>query len=77
MAEQTTGDHVYAERVRQLYRLSRPAYVGALINASILVFALWGVVSSTLLGAWLCGMFMVTGGTPPNLLNPEALRKAR
>ena len=62
MAERTTGGHVYAEQVRQLYQLSRPAYVGALINASILVFALSGVASSTLLGAWLCGMFMVTGG---------------
>ena len=58
----TTGGHVYAEQVRQLYRLSRPAYLGALVNSSILVFALWGVVSSTLLGAWLCAMFVVTGG---------------
>ena len=62
MAEHATGEHVYAEQVRQLYRLSRPAYVGSLINASILVFALSGVVSTTRLGAWLCVMFMVTAG---------------
>jgi len=57
----TTGGQVYAEQVRQLYRLSRPAYVGSLVNSSIIVFALWGVVPSTLLGAWLCAMFVVTG----------------
>jgi diguanylate cyclase (GGDEF)-like protein/PAS domain S-box-containing protein len=61
MAEHVTGDRVYAEQVRQLYRLSRPAYLGTLINSSILVFALWGMVSTTLLGAWLCAMFLVTG----------------
>lgn len=61
MAELSKRERVYAEQVRQLYRLSRPAHVGALINSSVLVFALWGVVSATLLGAWLCAMFMVTG----------------
>lgn len=61
MAENVTVDRVYAEQVRQLYRLSRPGYLGTLINSSILVFALSGVVSSTLLGAWLCLMFLVTG----------------
>ncbi|HET9403923.1 MAG TPA: EAL domain-containing protein [Burkholderiales bacterium] len=61
MAGHRTGDRVHAEQVRLLYRLSLPAYVGTLINASIVVFALWGVVSSTLLGAWLCVMFIVTG----------------
>jgi diguanylate cyclase (GGDEF)-like protein/PAS domain S-box-containing protein len=62
MAELKTGEHIYAEQVRQLYRLSRPAYFGSLFNSSILVFALWGVVSTTYLGAWLCAMFVVTGG---------------
>lgn len=61
MAEPGLGDRVYAEQVRQLYRLSRPAYLGTLVNSSILVFALSGVVSTTLLGAWLCAMFLVTG----------------
>jgi diguanylate cyclase (GGDEF)-like protein/PAS domain S-box-containing protein len=61
MAEFKAGDRIYAEQVRLLYRLSRPAYVGTLVNSSLLVFALWGVVSSTWLGAWLCVMFIVTG----------------
>lgn len=62
MVEQSTGGgRFYAEQVRQLYRLSRPAYLGTLINSGILVFALWGVVSSSLLGAWLCSMFIVAG----------------
>ena len=61
MAGLKTGDRVHAEQVRLLYRLSRPAYVGTLINSSIVVFALWGVVPTTLLGAWLCVMFIVTG----------------
>ena len=56
----TNTEHVYAEQVRQLYRLSRVAYYGTLVNASILVFALWGLVSSTLLGGWLCAVFAVT-----------------
>jgi diguanylate cyclase (GGDEF)-like protein/PAS domain S-box-containing protein len=59
MAEPTKRERVYAEQVRQLYRLSRPAHIGALINSSILAFALWGAVSSTWVGAWLCAMFMV------------------
>jgi diguanylate cyclase (GGDEF)-like protein/PAS domain S-box-containing protein len=59
MAELTKRERVYAEQVRQLYRLSRPAHVGALINSSILAFALWSVVPVTRVGAWLCVMFMV------------------
>jgi diguanylate cyclase (GGDEF)-like protein/PAS domain S-box-containing protein len=61
MTELETGERVYAEQVRQLFRLSRPAYAGTLVNSSILVFALSGVVSTTLLGAWLCAIFLVTG----------------
>jgi diguanylate cyclase (GGDEF)-like protein/PAS domain S-box-containing protein len=56
----TNAEHLYAEQVRQLYRQSRVAYFGTLVNASILVFALWGLVSSSLLGGWLCAMFAVT-----------------
>ncbi|HSF22580.1 MAG TPA: hypothetical protein VLA81_11095, partial [Burkholderiales bacterium] len=56
-----TDNRIYAEQVRQLYRLSRPSYVATLVNSSILVFALWGIVSSTLLGAWLTAMFLATG----------------
>jgi diguanylate cyclase (GGDEF)-like protein/PAS domain S-box-containing protein len=61
MGEPTTRERVYAEQVFQLFRLSRPAYVGTLVTSSILVFALWGVVSSSMLGAWLCAMFALTG----------------
>src|SRR5512134_3637830 len=61
MSDQVTHDRVYAEQVRQLYRLSRPGYLGTLVSSSILVFALWGIVSSTLLGAWITAMFLVTG----------------
>jgi len=62
MGEPTTRERVYAEQVFQLYRLSRPAYVGTLVTSSVLVFALWGVVSSAMLGAWLCAVFALTGG---------------
>ena len=61
MADHVTDNRIYAEQVRQLYRLSRPGYLGTLLNSSLLVFALWGIVSSTLLGAWLTVMFLVTG----------------
>src|SRR6185503_7991998 len=61
MGELTTRERVYAEQVFQLYRLSRPAYVGTLVTSSVLVFALWGVVSTSLLGAWLCALFALTG----------------
>jgi diguanylate cyclase (GGDEF)-like protein/PAS domain S-box-containing protein len=61
MSDQLISDRVYAEQVRQLYRLSRPGYFGTLVNSSILVFALWGIVSITLLGAWLTAMFLLTG----------------
>jgi diguanylate cyclase (GGDEF)-like protein/PAS domain S-box-containing protein len=57
MAEPTTRERIYAEQVHQLYRLSRSAYLGTLITSSILVFALWSVVSSALLGAWLCAVY--------------------
>jgi diguanylate cyclase (GGDEF)-like protein/PAS domain S-box-containing protein len=56
-----TVDRVYADQVRQLYHLSQPGYLGTLINSSVLAFALWGVVSTTSLGAWLCAVFIVTG----------------
>ena len=60
MAELTKRERVHAEQVRQLYQLSRPAYVGTLVNSTILAFALWGVVSASLVGTWLCAMFMLT-----------------
>ena len=61
MVDHVTDNRIYAEQVRQLYRLSWSGYLGTLLNSSILVFALWGIVSSTLMGAWLTAMFVVTG----------------
>jgi diguanylate cyclase (GGDEF)-like protein/PAS domain S-box-containing protein len=61
MVERATGEQIYAEEVRQLYRLSRPAYVAALINAGIITFALWDLVSNVLLAAWFAAMLGVTG----------------
>ena len=61
MTDLKKGERLYADQVRQLYRLSRPAYFGTLINAAILVFALWGVIPGAVLGAWLCVLFIVTG----------------
>ena len=55
-------DRVYADQVRQLYRLSQPGYLGTLINSSVLAFALWGVVPTAFLGLWLSAVFLVTGG---------------
>ncbi|MBI4192304.1 MAG: EAL domain-containing protein [Betaproteobacteria bacterium] len=44
---------IYADQVRLLYRLSRPGYAGTLINALIVMFALWNVAPRLLLGVWL------------------------
>jgi diguanylate cyclase (GGDEF)-like protein/PAS domain S-box-containing protein len=60
MAEYATGDHIHAEEVSHLYRLSRPAYAATLVNASLLVYALWGLVPALMLGGWLCAMFATT-----------------
>ena len=60
MSERATGDQIHAEQVRHLYRLSRPAYAATLVNASVLVFALWGLVPTLMLGGWLCAIFAVT-----------------
>jgi diguanylate cyclase (GGDEF)-like protein/PAS domain S-box-containing protein len=60
MVEHATGDSVHAEEVRHLYRLSRPAYAATLLNASLLVYALWGLVPAVMLGGWLCAIFATT-----------------
>ncbi|HXV12295.1 MAG TPA: hypothetical protein VD839_15965, partial [Burkholderiales bacterium] len=60
MAEHATGDQIHAEQVRHLYRLSRPAYAATLLNASVLVFALSGLIPAVMLGGWLCAIFAVT-----------------
>jgi diguanylate cyclase (GGDEF)-like protein/PAS domain S-box-containing protein len=60
MLEHATGDQVHSEQVRHLYHLSRPAYAATLLNASVLVFALWGLVPALMLGGWICAMFATT-----------------
>ena len=61
MVEHGTGEQVYAEQVRHLYRWSRAAYPAALVTASIIAFALWDVVPNVLLTAWFAMMLIVTG----------------
>lgn len=60
MVERANADQIHAEEVRYLYRLSRPAYAATLINASVLVYALWGLVPAELLGGWLCAISAIT-----------------
>ena len=51
-APDETAAAVFAEQVRLLYRLSRPAYGGTLAVALIVVAGLWGEVSPSILGSW-------------------------
>jgi diguanylate cyclase (GGDEF)-like protein/PAS domain S-box-containing protein len=51
---------IYAEQVRHLYRLSPGGYLGTLINASILTFALWNVVENAWLAAWFTTVLAIT-----------------
>lgn len=55
------GDaRVLADQVRHLYRLSRSAYPGTLVNASIVTFTLWGNVDNRVLLAWYCAVIAIT-----------------
>ena len=51
---------IFANEVRLLYRMSRPAYAGTLINALIVVFALWNVTPRPLLMVWLVLVTAIT-----------------
>ena len=51
---------IFGEQVRLLYRLSRPAYAGTLINAVIIVLALWNVTPLPWLAVWLALVTAVT-----------------
>jgi len=57
--ERTTGP-VYAEQVRHLYRLSPAGYLGTLVNASIITFALWNVAANQILSAWFIAVMCIT-----------------
>jgi diguanylate cyclase (GGDEF)-like protein/PAS domain S-box-containing protein len=52
---------VFADQVRQLYRLSRAAYPGTLVNALLVVAALWGSVAHGNLFWWTMLVCGVTG----------------
>lgn len=64
-AEQSVGsdggaEQIYAEQVRYLYHLSRPAYFGSLINAGIITLALSDIEPRARLMGWLGGVLTVT-----------------
>ena len=59
-AGEAPSRHLYAEQVRHLYRLSPAGYLGTLVVASIVTYALWNVVNNTLLGAWFLTVGAVT-----------------
>ena len=56
----TRNAAVYAERVRLLYRLSRPGYGGTLINAGVVVLALWSVTPTAALLGWFALVTFIT-----------------
>ena len=59
--ERTSG-HAYAEQVRHLYRLSPAGYLGTLINASIITYALWNIVDNAVLVGWFVAVMATTCG---------------
>ena len=59
--ERTSG-HAYAEQVQHLYRLSPAGYLGTLINASIITYALWNIVDNASLAGWLVAVMAITSG---------------
>jgi diguanylate cyclase (GGDEF)-like protein/PAS domain S-box-containing protein len=61
-APETDAGQIYAEQVRHLYRLSPAGYLGTLINASIMTFALWNVVDNAVLAGWFTLVAAITSG---------------
>ncbi len=57
---QAQGTRLYAEQVEQLYRVSRPGYAATAIVALIITVAMWGVVETGALLAWLAAVMAVT-----------------
>jgi diguanylate cyclase (GGDEF)-like protein/PAS domain S-box-containing protein len=56
------AEAIFAEQVRQLYRLSRATYAGFLLAATIVVAALWNVVPQKGLIAWSAAVVLVVSG---------------
>jgi len=53
---------LFAEQVRHLYRLSPAGYLGTLVNASIVTFALWTVVDHVAVATWFTLVLGITFG---------------
>jgi diguanylate cyclase (GGDEF)-like protein/PAS domain S-box-containing protein len=53
------NEAIYAEQVRQLYRLSRPTYAGSLLAAGVIVAALWDSVPHGGLLLWAVALAVV------------------
>src|SRR5450631_1241908 len=60
-ARDDTNAAVFAEQVRLLYRLSRPAYGGSLAVALILMLGLWNVLPGAPLAGWFMVVAAITG----------------
>ncbi len=60
-APDNTADAIFAEQVRLLYRLSRPAYGGTLAVALIVVCGLWYVTPALPLACWFAVVTAITG----------------
>lgn len=59
-APEDDAGQIYAEQVRHLYRLSPAGYLGTMINASIMTFALWNVVNNAVLATWFTMVVAIT-----------------
>jgi PAS domain-containing protein len=53
------GGRLREERIATVHRVAASAYVATLLNAAILVFALWGAVDAGVLAGWF-GLVLVT-----------------
>jgi diguanylate cyclase (GGDEF)-like protein/PAS domain S-box-containing protein len=54
--------HVLADLVNQLYRMSRPAYLGTLLNAGIITLVLWDAARARDLLIWIVLVTALTAG---------------
>jgi len=54
------GQRLRTARMAMLQRVATPAYVATLVNAAILLVALWGAVNGDVLAAWFAAVLTVT-----------------
>jgi diguanylate cyclase (GGDEF)-like protein/PAS domain S-box-containing protein len=55
----TRAEAIYAEQVRQLYRLSRSTYAASILAGAVVVASMWDIVPTTALVFWACGLVAV------------------